>query len=968
MTRLEPAGLVGRTRELSAIDRALDALSSNSGTVIAVVGEPGIGKTALLEELCDRADARELLVLTGRAAEFEGGVPFAAFVDALDDYLGSLNPRLFEPLDRGSAGELAAVFGSMAELGEDPAPGLPDERYRSHRAVGSLLSLLAKRRPLVLALDDVQWADDASIELLSHLVRRRPGGPVLLAFAYRPRQVAPGLVGALRSASDAATTSLDLRPLGPADVDELLGGDVPDAERVELHRESGGNPFYLQELLRAAPSGARPPSASGAWATEVPDAVTAALAGELRALSLESRAMLEGAAVFGDPFDPELAAVAADIDAARALALLDELLDADLVRPTELPRRFRFRHPIVRSAVYESAKPGWRLAAHGRLAAALEDRGAAPGEYARHIECSAAVGDEHSIALLTQAGHAATPRAPATAAHCFGAALRLLATDDPEPRLRLLAPMATALGAAGQIPESRDALREAIALVPPDAGAQRTRLIAACAAMEFLLGRTDDARSLLFDALTEVPSHQASEAATLKLALASVSLWRLDYEQAHVLAREVLSQALADRNRGLEATARVLCALWEARLGTVAAAHRELGAASAIFDRLDDAELAPWLHTFARLGLAELMLERCNSARRHMERALEVARSSGQGSVLVEVLLFLGYARQWEGDLPGATRCYEDAIASAELTGESEFLVWALGNRCWSAWLAGDAAAAFAAGERAVELSAGRADQVSAVVGFFLAEAQLEAGDPAGCRERMLEAGGGPGLPLNERIYQPRWYPVLTRAELQLGELDRAEGWAERAAAAAEGLGLPGRTGWAEQARAWVLLERGDAVGAAEVAASAADHLSTAGNRIDAELARTLHGVALAAAGEREEAIATLESARNELEACGALALRDQAARELRRLGRRVPRAKATGDSDRPRLGSLSPRELEIAGLVHRGRTNKQIAAALHVSERTVETHLTHAYRKLGVSRRTALAAAVERGRAGRSD
>ena len=838
---------------MAAIDRALDALSTNAGSVLAVAGEPGIGKTALLEELRDRAYAREMLVLSGRAAEFEGGVPFAAFVDALDDYLGSLNPRTFEPLDRGSIGELAAVFSSMAELGEDPAPGLPDERYRSHRAVGALLELLANRRPLVLALDDVQWADDASIELLSHLLRRRPSRPVLLAFAYRTRHVAPALTAALRSsAPDRPTESLDLRPLEPADVDKLLGTEVPDAHRAELQRESGGNPFYLLELLRAGGAGGWPPSASAAWTTEVPDAVTAALASELGALSWECRAMLEGAAVLGDPFDPELAAVAANIDDAEALVLLDELLDTDLVRPTELPRRFRFRHPIVRTAVYESAKPGWRLAAHGRLAAALEERGAAPGEYARHLECSAAVGDAHAIALLTQAGHAATPRAPATAAHWFGAALHLMASDDPEPRLQLLAPMATALGAAGRITESRDALREAIALVPADAGAQRTRLIAACAAMEFLLGRTDEARSILFDALTELPSHQASEAATLKLALASVSLWRLDYERAHVLARDVLSQALADGDRALEASARVLCALWEARLGTVASAHRELESAAATFDRLDDDGLAPRLHTFARLGMAESMLERSDSARRHMERALDVARASGQGSVLVEMLLSLGYARHWQGDLPEATRCYEDAIASAELTGESEFLIWALGNRCWSAWQAGDSAAAFAAGERAVELSTGRADQVSAVVGFFLAEAQLEAGDPAGCRERMLEAGGGPDLPLNERLYQPRWYLVLTRAELALGELARAMAWAERAEAAAAGLGLPGRTGWAEHARAEVLLAQGDAAGAAEVASRAVGNLSEAGNRIDAELSRALHGVALAAAGERE--------------------------------------------------------------------------------------------------------------------
>ena len=202
----------------------------------------------------------------------------------------------------------------MAELGEDPAPGLPDERYRSHRAVGTLLALLANRRPLVLALDDVQWADDASIELLSHLLRRRPSGPVLLAFAYRPRQIAPGLLAALGSPPEGATASLDLRPLGPADVDKLLGRDVPEAERVELHRESGGNPFYLQELLRAGRTAGRSRPATEPWTTEVPEAVTGALASELRGLSSESRAVLEGAAVLGDPFDPELAAIATDVD------------------------------------------------------------------------------------------------------------------------------------------------------------------------------------------------------------------------------------------------------------------------------------------------------------------------------------------------------------------------------------------------------------------------------------------------------------------------------------------------------------------------------------------------------------------------------------------------------------------------------------------------------------------------------
>lgn len=954
----ESAQLIGRERELTLIERTLDELSGGAASVLAIRGEPGIGKTALLEALRERAEARELLVLGGRAAEFEPGLPFAVFVDALDDYLGALNPRRFAPLDRSSMTELASVFPSLTELVEERPLGLPDERYRSHRAVSAILELLAERRPLVLVLDDVQWADDASVELLSHLVRRRTRAAVLLAVAYRTHQEPPGLSAALRSS---VHELIHLRPLSHAEVDELIGEAVPAHARGDVHRESGGNPFYVQALLRAEQAGAQGTPTSGSWGEEVPEAVKAALEGELDGVSSQARGLLEGAAIVGDPFDPELAGVAADTDEPRALVLLDELIDSDLVRPTELPRRFRFRHPIVRRAVYESAKPGWRLAAHGRLAASLEARGASPSECAYHVACSAPVGDEHAVALLTRAGHAAAPRAPSTAAHWFDAALRLLASDEDERRLQLLAPMASALGAAGQIAASRDATREAIALVPLDAEAERARLVAACAAMEFVLGRTDQARSLLLGTLAELPDPRSAGAATLKLALASVSLWRLDYEQARVWAQEVLEQAVADRDRTLEATARVLCALWEARLGTIARAHGELEAAAATFDTLGDAELAPQLQTFARLGMAETMLERCEACRRHMERALVVARSSGQGSVLVEVFLFLGDALHWQGDLPGATQCFEDAIASAELTGENEFLLWALGHRCGSAWRAGDLATAFSAGERAVELSAGRADQVSAVVGFFLAEAQLEAGDPAGCRKRMLEAGGGSELPLNERLYQPRWYWILTRADVALGAIDRAESWAERAEAAADGLGLPGRTGWAMHARAEVLLARGEAANAASMALAAADNLGHAGNRIEAALSRTLHGVALAETGERNAALAVLEGARSELDACGALALRDRAARELRRLGRRVPRGASTAADT---VGALSPREVEIAQLVHQGRTNKQIAAALYLSERTVETHLTHAYRKLGVSGRTALAAAVERERA----
>ena len=160
-----------------------------------------------------------------------------------------------------------------------------------------------------------------------------------------------------------------------------------------------------------------------------------------------------------------------------------------------------------------------------------------------------------------------------------------------------------------------------------------------------------------------------------------------------------------------------------------------------------------------------------------------------------------------------------------------------------------------------------------------------------------------------------------------------------------------------------MLLARGEPAEAAEKALAAAQRLAEAGNPIESARARVVHGTAVAAAGDSRRAVDELERARNEVEACGALHPRDEAARELRRLGRRVARTGAAG-SEAAGIGSLSARELEVAGLVHQGRTNKEIAAALFLSERTVETHLTHSFRKLGVKGRMALAAAMERERA----
>ena len=220
----------------------------------ALSGEPGAGKTRLLQELCALADERGHLVLVGRGAEFERDLPFGVWVDALDDHVAALGEDHLAALIGDRVAELARVLPSAAAA-EAPLGGLQDERFRAHRAVRALLQQLAARRPVVLVLDDAHWADEASVELMAHLLRRPAPARLLIALAFRTGQLPLPLASALEAtARDGSVTELELTPLSRREADSLMGSELPEAARDAVYRRSGGNPFYLQEL--AAWSGA----------------------------------------------------------------------------------------------------------------------------------------------------------------------------------------------------------------------------------------------------------------------------------------------------------------------------------------------------------------------------------------------------------------------------------------------------------------------------------------------------------------------------------------------------------------------------------------------------------------------------------------------------------------------------------------------------------------------------------------
>jgi DNA-binding NarL/FixJ family response regulator len=910
-------GLHGRDAELEAIAGVLDAVARGGRRLLAVRGEAGIGKTRLLAELRKRAEAQRFVVLESRASELEQDIPLVPVIDALAprlppaDGLAALGPE-----------RLGLLAGLLPGVAAPAGVATGGERWRLYRALGELLELIAGGRPLLLLVDDLHWADAATQELLQQLVRRPPADSLLIACGARPGPPGERLLAAQRASGAVGLVALDLVALDRAAAESLLAGVPAGSERDRCFVQSGGNPLLLRELAR---DGGRHP---------VPGGIVAAMRLEVGSLPADASALVQAAAVTGDPFDFDLAAEVAGLDEATALRALDTLATSELVRATDDPRRFAFRHPIVRSAVYEALGAGARLAGHAAAARSLAAADAPLAGRAHHLAYAATPGDIMAAALLAAAAAEVRPRAPGVAADW------LLAARRADPTSVAPAILAETLVEAGRLAAALD-------VADASAATADVRLALTAASIERSLGRHDAAGRRLLQALATTAPDSA-EAALLRVDLAVGAYQRGDYAETRSWAQQVGTE-LTDGTNAVRATAAAMLAVGDASAGDATAAAAGVAAAVLALEQSSDDELGAVAEPAMAISWGLLALDRLPEGLAAARRIAAAARDAGRGPAAVPHDLAAVLALGLLGRMTEAEPAADEAEQAARVSANPQLVQWALWLRAWVLMERGQIDPAFAAASESVALAGELDDSASGIVARAVLGAILAAREePARGRELLAAYDIDHG-------WICRWAPVLVECDLALGDLAAANEHAGRASDLAPGTGMAGARAAAQRAQALVALADGDATGAARLALGAAAEAASAGAALEAARGQLLAGRALLA-GDRDAAIAALTAAGELATHCGAERVADQARMELRRAGVRVGSGGARAERGSG-LSALTRREREIADLVAAGLTNREIGARLYLSEKTIETHLTRVFQKLGVRSRTQAAA-----------
>jgi DNA-binding NarL/FixJ family response regulator len=901
------SSLVGRESELGAVETFL---RSERPSALAIVGEPGIGKTTLWQVAVEHARAQGARVLIARPTESEARLAFAGLADLLADVPDELFAQLPEP-------QRAGLDAALLRAASARAP--------ERRVVGAgfltLLRALVGESKVVCAIDDLQWLDASSAAVVEFALRRLGEEPVRGLFSVRATELARAPIPALER--DRQVEHLELGPLSVAALHRVLtqelGSTFPRPTLVRIAQAADGNPLYAIEIARELDRRAEH-DISGR--IPVPQDLDALVRARVRALPIEARDALLRAATLARP-DTET------IDPVE-LAPAEE---AGLVR-VEGDGRIEFVHPLFASAVY-SAAPAARLREAHRAAA---DLARDPEERARHLALAAAGPDAVVVQELQAAArHARMRGSPDSAAELIGLALRLLPENDPA-RLELQLELAEQLHLASDFPAARALLEELRTTLQP--GDLRARALLTLVDIEYWRSGESAATALAEEALSD-----ARDPVLKARCYAAVALFAgtVDLPKAAASAREALAllESVSDPDPGLVAAA--LSARVRADLFLGDGFDQETAMRALALEETRPPATVDTRVVF-KLGQWLRYIDDLEGARAHLEQSEQQAREEGDESSLANILLNRVIVATWAGDLAGAAELAERMVDAFGQHG-----VDAEAGDIWRAYVD-----AYAGRLESVREAAAKADPKdpmrTALWSRCLGLAELATGETVPADRHLAEA-----LEVFEGVAfrEPAIWRVegdAIEAALAVGDVDRAEGLLARLEERAARSRIPWSLAVSARCRGLVLAARGDL----DAAAEALDHALAEHEQcpMPLERARTLlvHGRLQRRLKQKRQARLSLVEARELFASRGAETWVARVDEELGRVTvRRAPE-------------ELSATELRIAQLAADGLSNQAIAEQVFVSVKTVESNLKRAYRKLGISSRAQLARALDRG------
>ena len=957
-----PAGpLRGRGPEAEISGEVLDRVAAGRPALALIEGEAGIGKTRLLDGALEDARVRGMQVAWGRAEELEQNRPFGLVAAAFGCERSSADPR------RAAIAELLASHAG--DRGPITVTSDPSLLFQAVDAFADLVEALALAGPLVIGLDDLQWADSSSLLALGAAVRRMAGLPVALLGCLRPLPDSADLDRLTRLLDKAGGRRICLAPLPAQAVHDLVADAVAAEPGPALLAEAagaGGNPLFVAELVGALlQEGTIRVVGGRAEVTQasLPPTLRLTILRRLSFLPDETLQALRAASVLGSGFSlTDLATVTGGSVLELSVALADAAR-AGVVEDDS--SRLRFRHDLIRDAIYQDLPGGVRLALHREAGQRLAAAGASALQVAEQLARAATPGDAEAIRWLTRAARAAVATSPDGAASLLARAVGLMDPADPG-RDALLAEQAGCLMWAGRLAEAEAIWR---VLLARDHDPSVTAWARIC------LGRTLLAGGRARDALHELEGAAGSAApgsAELATAQALESFVRLslgDLDGAWSAASAAQSagppacgrQDATAARTSLSVAAQLPTRIVIPSLALAAQLRGDLSMALQITD--DEARRADRSpdrlgHTYPVLwvrGLILIELDRLDEARSTLQAGMRLAEDRGVQLHPPSYQVYLAFERFTAGDWDEALAEAQASLELAEEVGETYTRVYGQIMRSLILLHRNDLPGARGAAEAAEAELSGTAPRYRSHWAQWARALILEADGQAGQAYAVL-AGcwdwcARQGLALEYRVLGPD----LIRLALATGDPQRARAAAAAVAGLAERNEVPSLAGVALRCRGLADDDAGILAAAAQAYQDGTRPLELAGACEDA-------GAAFARQGDPDRARPLLEQALTiyeQLDAGRNLARAEAALRQAGiRRGRRGPRG-------RPQFGwpSLTPAEQAVASLVADGLTNPQIGDRLYISRRTVQTHLVHVFAKLDIASRAQLAAQVTRHR-----